>query len=224
MAKKHWIIVNGDLEIRNYDNNNILDINANFLVTGNIIITGYVHLNSTIYALGEGLVHNASINVNVSNENEQLVLLTKERLKFSKINEFDNRFLGLIENESGEIIINPTIKGFFYTDSFTEIYTINSYLVIEGGIFANDYKNSTFDAQGERIINEYITNTDSIGLLINSYRGEVHDNRDNTFKFIESNEDKNARFVIKHNTSILETQPKGLPLTKNFNFLFEKPK
>lgn len=221
-VKKHWIIVNGDLEIKNYDNNKVLNINANFLVNGNITITGYVQLNSTIYALGKGLVHNASINVNKTNENEQLVLLTKESLKFSKINEFDNRFLGIEIDEDNNITINPTIKGFFYTDSFAEIYTVNSYLVIEGGIFSNDSKNKEFNELGERIINSYITNTDSIGLLINSFQGTVKDNYGTAFNFTDSNDFTEARFIIKHNTSILETQPKGLPLTKNFNFLFEE--
>jgi len=220
-VKKHWIIVNGNLEIKNYDNNNILNINANFLVNGNITITGFVKLDSTIYSLGEGLIHNASINVDSSNKNDQLVLLTKENLKFSKINEFDNRFLGIEEDENQNISINPIIKGYFYTDSFVEIYTVNSYLVIEGGVFSNDNHNNEFNEQGERIIKKYITNTDSIGLLINSFQGEVIDN-DGSFNFINYDEDfKYARFIIKHDTSILETQPKGLPLTKDFNYLFE---
>src|SRR5690606_22941954 len=126
----------------------------------------------------------------------------------SKINEFDNRFLGIEIDEDNNITINPTIKGFFYTDSFAEIYTVNSYLVIEGGIFSNDSKNKEFNELGERIINSYITNTDSIGLLINSFQGTVKDNYGTAFNFTDSNDFTEARFIIKHNTSILETQPK----------------
>jgi hypothetical protein len=210
MDNQPWIIVDGDLEIRNYNNNDVLNINANFLVNGDVSITGYVTLNSTIYALGEGIIQNASINVN-STSDEQLVLLTREKIKFSQINEFVDAD-SITEDDNKQITIQPTIKGYFYTDSVVEIYTINSYLTIEGSIFSNNRDN------------QFITNSDAKGMLINSYQGDVNENDDGSFNFNPTYSFKNNRFAIKHSTKILSEQPKGLPLTKQFNFLFEKTK
>ncbi|HEY8365179.1 MAG TPA: hypothetical protein VIK84_06365 [Haloplasmataceae bacterium] len=223
--RDHWIIVDGDLLFNNYDNNQAINIDANFLVTGNVTISGNININSTIYALGEGLVHNASINTENTNST-QLVLLTKDKLKFSKINEFVNTFDGIQLTDDG-LTFKPTIKGFFYTNSSMEIYTINSYLVIEGGIFSNDNSNRELDINGEIIIkeNEYITKTDSIGLLINSFRGRVYNDTSSpklTFIFEKDDNFLQSRFVINYSTDILKAQKKGLPINKQFNYFFEK--
>ncbi len=216
--KNHWIIVNGDLEIRNYDNHKMLNVDANILVNGDITITGNVLLNSTIYALGEGTVHNANINIYADTDDE-LVLLTKGRIKFSKINEFVNIFNGIETDQFGNITIQPSIRGFFYTDSFVEIYTVNSYLTIKGGVFSNDLENQNVGENGDLM---YITDTDSIGLLINSFQGEVYDNDDSSpFEFIPYDDFSKARFVISHSESVITSQPKGLPVSKLFNYLFE---
>ncbi len=220
--KDEWIIVDGDLKIENYDNTRppIL-IDANFLVTGNITVSGNVQFNSTSYVLGEGLIHNA--NINNDNSDNQLVLLTKKNIQFSRINEYLNTFSGVvIDPLSDEITIHPNIKGFFFSDSNIQIYTVNSYLVIEGGVFSNDSTNLETDEDGNLIINDYITQTDSIGLQINSYRGEVDPiPASDLFSFSYSDYFKKARFVIVHSSDVIETQPKGLPLNKQLNYIFE---
>jgi len=222
--KKEWIIVNGDLKIENYDNSiPPIMIDANFLVTGKITISGNVQFNSTTYVLGEATIHNANINnMNTASDN-QLVLLTKKNIQFSRINESLNTFDGVqIDPMTDEITIRPNIRGFFFSDSYVQVYTVNSYLVIEGGIFSNDSTNLLRDENGELILTDYIPQTDSVGLLINSYRGEVNPiSNSNLFNFSYSDYFKKARFVIKHNSGIIQTQPKGLPLNKQLNYLFE---
>ncbi|QVK19178.1 hypothetical protein KHQ81_05620 [Mycoplasmatota bacterium] len=226
--KKEWIIVDGNLSIENYDNSNPpIFINANFLVTGNITISGNVQFNSTSYVLGHAAIHNANINnENALPSDNQLVLLSKQDIQFSRINEFLNTFSGLeIDPITDDITIHPNIRGFFFTDSNLQIYTVNSYLTIEGGIFSNDTTNLEEDVNGDMnvIENVYITQTDSIGLLINAYRGEVNSNPSPTdpFSFSYSDYYKKARFIISHNSDIIRTQPKGLPLNKQLNYLFE---
>ncbi len=220
------MIVNGDLDIENYDNNNTIYIDANLLVTGNITISGNVQFNSTTYALGKGLIHNANINIDASQDN-QLVLLTKKDIQFSVVNEFDNAFNGLlIDQFTNKVTVQPNIKGFFYSDSYIQIYTVNSYLAIEGGIYSNDANNLTTDADNRPILidspTNYIPQTDSIGMLINSYRGDVYSiPNSELFKFSFTDYYKKSRFVIKYSPDVIQTQPKGLPLNKHINYLFE---
>lgn len=211
--KNRWIIINGDLEISNYGFNYIT-IDANILVTGNITIAGNVSFNSTIYSLGEGLIHNASIKG--INDN-QLVLLTKDDLQFTKINQFDNTFISrfIYDPYTGLTTINPDIKGFFYTETNAQIYTASSYIAIEGGLFTNDFNNNDPNSP-----TDFIENSNSIGLMINSFRGTVYDNH-TSFIFHSSNNHTQSRLIIKHNIDIIKNQPKGLPLNKQINFLFE---
>lgn len=213
--KDEWVIIDGDLKIENYYAFDQISIDANFIVTGSISIFGYVQLNSTIYALGNGFIHDCNINSadlfepNNINDN-QFVLLTKGNMQFSKINEFENDFDSRFEiddNTEKVSIAKPDIEGFFYSEGNVSLYTINSYLTIKGGIFSNESK-------------EIVSGTDSIGLLINSYRGIVKNN-DGDFLFLSPENYLESRFVIEYSPDIILDQPKGLPLSKEVNYIFE---
>lgn len=249
-----WIIVNGDLTIKNLNPNiNPILIDANFLVLGNIIITGNVLLSSSTYVLGEAIIHDANINLVPELEFEKtiydkdydndsntitvynnLVLSVNGNIQFSRINEFQNDNLGKSQ-------FTPSIRGFFFSNSYIQVYTISSYLVIEGGIFSQDSKNVV---DGEVRENEYIqligedetpdeyNSTNSIGLLVNSIRGEVAPGDANfqPFRFYRTGipEDyanfrsiSNARFVLLYSPSVIQHQPKGLPLNNQVNYVIE---
>ena len=249
-----WIIVNGNLTIKNLDPNiNPILIDANFLVLGDIIINGNVLFSSSTYVLGEAVIHDANINLvptltfpsydNDGNDIEivpnNLVLSVNGSIQFSRINEFKNDNLGNLQ-------LSPSIRGFFFSNSNVQVYTVSSYLVIEGGIFSQDSKNLV---DGRVVENEYIriigedetedeyNNTNSIGLLINSIRGVVDpgelaptDPDYEPFKFyrtgrhedyINFNSVYNARFVMKYSPSVIQHQPKGLPLNTQLNYVIE---
>lgn len=193
-----WVIVDGDLKLGSYGER--ITVDANILVTGNITITGNIILDSTIYTLGKGLIHAANISNTTAN---QLVLLTKDNLQFSRFNE------GATIDTSEYVL-----KGFFYTDRNANIFTADSYISIEGGLFAGDIEN--FDVNNPT---DFVYATDAIGLVINSYRGEV--SKDETGENILFHPTEEARFMIKYSTDVIVTQPKGLPLNKHINYLFE---
>ncbi len=214
--KDEWVIIDGDLKIEKRDIFNTIFIDANFIVTGNISISGDVQINSTTYSLGSGLIHSASINSSdhfdpTILKDNQLVLLTKGNMQFSAINEFDNDFSKRFDELTGEF--NPDIRGFFYSEGSVSIYTSNSYLTLEGGIFSNDINNHSEDTT-------YIDGTDSVGLLINSYRGEVRRSAGD-FIFLPPESYLESRFVIKYSPDIILNQPKGLPISEKANYFFE---
>lgn len=206
-----WIIVDGDLMIQNLQTKYI-PVDANLLITGNLTITGNVSFDSTIYVLGDTTIDNASI---IGDNLNQLVLMSKGDIQFSKINSYIDHFSGFNGNS-----INPDIKGFFYSDKQIELFAVASYIIVEGGIFANDSENRNSNGTINKI--SYIPNTnDSIGLMVNAFRGQVK-NSSGTLEFTDSNNYMHSRLVIKHSQDILINQPKGLPVNSKFNYLFDE--
>ncbi|ERJ13807.1 hypothetical protein [Haloplasma contractile] len=218
--KDQWIIIDGDLYIENYFNEEIT-IDANIMVTGNVVITGNVAFDSTIYSLGLGLVHGANIKgVNTS----QLILLTYDDLEFSVINTLENDFVDKVCRDpfstTNECYYNyePDLKGFFFTNEKAAFYGVASYINIEGGIYTKDTEN-LFKSPDD-LTNYTISDTDSIGLLINSYRGSVTEEND-AFQFSPSSVYTKSRVVIRHNPSIFKNLNQGLPINDQVNYAFE---
>lgn len=133
-----WLVVHGDLEIISKSNSSI-NISGNILVTGDLKIHGdeidvngfteiqeddEVKFDSTIFTLGTTEVYNT----NISGLNDkQLVLLSKEDMIITRINEFKT--------------INDSIKpleAYFYTDSDATLYGVGSLFYIKGGLFARN--------------------------------------------------------------------------------------
>lgn len=134
-----WLIVHGDLVIESFDR--VVEISGNILVTGDIIIQGddeasglendTVKFDSTIYTLGEGLIHNTSIKglEDLHGNIKQVVLLTRENLNIYRINEFVP-----IPSDPDD----AALEGYFYTDKNADLYGVGSLFIIKGGLFAQD--------------------------------------------------------------------------------------
>ncbi|WLR50096.1 hypothetical protein LC040_12475 [Bacillus tianshenii] len=122
--ENEWIIVDGDLNIVGVPDGSASEtaIKANFLVDGDIYITGNVTLESTIYALGDAEIHDANIQ---GNSGEQLALFTDGKLILSRINEYEAP-----EPSNGEI------KAFLYSSKDIDLYAVGSFIHIIGGIFS----------------------------------------------------------------------------------------
>jgi hypothetical protein len=209
----NWVIINGDLNITNKQTKAIT-INANFIVKGKVKITGNVQMNSIIYTLDETLIDDATIrrleDTTDGSSPNTLILMSKGKLQFSKINSYANGFTGLSRDvQQSQYTVTPDIEGFFYTDSNAEIYAVSSYIVIRGGIYSHS-----------QITDEVISGTtDAYGLQINAFRGSVR----NQFTTMDDDpyDISRSRMVIQHSQDILKSQPKGLPLNSEFNYLFE---
>lgn len=127
--KPKWLIVNGDLEVNNYnpDITKFLEIQANILVTGNVTIKGKVKFNSTMFVLGETKVEDAVIQGLSSKE---LVLISQGDVLINRIDTFTNPPKKKDEQDSFYM------KAFFYTDSAAELYGVGSIFWLNGGFFA----------------------------------------------------------------------------------------
>ncbi|MDQ0156133.1 hypothetical protein [Robertmurraya andreesenii] len=120
--KSKWVVIDGNAVIENIGNE-IMNVSANILITGNLTIRGDIAFNSTIYVLGDTTINN----VNISGYDDgELILMTQGKLEIARINKFKND------------VVN-SIKAYLYTDNeleVAEVYAMGSYLYIEGGIFA----------------------------------------------------------------------------------------
>lgn len=120
-SKPKWLIVNGDLEINNYSSEitNFLEIQANILVTGNVLIKGQVQFNSTMFVLGQTTVEDAVIR---GLGDKELVLISKGNVLINRIDAFRNE--------------TTQMKAFFYTDNDANLYGVGSIFWLNGGFFA----------------------------------------------------------------------------------------
>lgn len=117
--KSKWIVINGNGIIENVGND-VMEISANILITGDLTIRGDIAFDSTIYVLGNTTINN--VDIRGLNKSE-LILMTKGQLEIARINKF------LDEVNS--------INAYLYTHENAELYAVGSYLRVEGGIFAN---------------------------------------------------------------------------------------
>jgi hypothetical protein len=205
--QRKWLIVNGDLFLGN-SVNTPTKVRGNIIVLGNLIISGDIQLDSTIYVLGRldspnvpgrTLIYNANI---AGWNNKEVVLLSKGPLEIARINEFKNDF-------SFE---QPNLKGYFYTDSNAVLYAVGSYINIQGGLFA----------RGNEL--ELAPDSDVSGLVINTYRGTAR-KQDGSISFTPSpslDEKEESRFVIRHDKSVFINRGEGLPFVKKLSLVVDK--
>ncbi|KAB7667351.1 hypothetical protein [Bacillus sp. B1-b2] len=139
--------------------NTTISLNSNMISLGSFTINGdetgensgendIVRINSVVYSLEDTFVSNTNIlGLTYTNsstnkqETGQLILLAKENLTITRMNEF-NHFDP--KTESGfpylpeeEEIIQP-LQAFFYTEKNAELYGVGSLFYIKGGIFAKN--------------------------------------------------------------------------------------
>jgi hypothetical protein len=205
--QRKWLIVNGDLFLGN-SVNTPTKVRGNIIVLGNLIISGDIQLDSTIYVLGRldspnnpgrTLIYNANI---AGWNNKEVVLLSKGPLEIARINEFKNDF-------SFE---QPNLKGYFYTDSNAVLYAVGSYINIQGGLFA----------RGNEL--ELAPDSDVSGLVINTYRGTAR-KQGGSISFTPSpslDEKEESRFVIRHDKSVFINRGEGLPFVKKLSLVVDK--
>lgn len=130
IKKGNWLIVDGNALIENIGSAK-LNIDANIIVTGNLLIKGNVAFNSTIYVLGNVDVNDANIEGYKYTNNRgdeiygDLILMNEKELSIAKINKFT-------DPKSSDYNLNV----YFYTASDAELYAVGSFIRVTGGLFA----------------------------------------------------------------------------------------
>ncbi|MDI4644315.1 hypothetical protein [Cohnella hashimotonis] len=132
--KSNWLIVNGDLNIKNINKLKELEVKANILVTGNVFIQGKVKMDATIIALGESTIQDAEIS---GLDNRELLLISKGKILINRFESFK---------------APAFLHAFLYTDSDAELYGVGSAFWIKGGFFA----------KGDLVINAVLGDTTPI--------------------------------------------------------------
>ncbi|WP_409289558.1 hypothetical protein [Peribacillus sp. SCS-37] len=193
LDKDQWLIIDGNatIESRAFSR---MDVNANILITGNLIISGDVSFNSVIYVLGDTTLKNVNITCykNLCSDNPagtapdaQLILMTQGRLEISRINSFMD--LGNNTNK---------ITGYLYTNSQADIYAVGSLLNINGGIFSYD------------------------DLVVNSYRGNARGGKADLL-FTPLVKPEESRFTVTNNKRLFLNQLQALPRVDGFEVIPE---
>ncbi|MDG5470967.1 hypothetical protein P6709_04345 [Jeotgalibacillus sp. ET6] len=120
-----WIVVMGDLILESAAQEEAL-IQANMIVFGDVMIRGDHQMDSVMYVLGTTNIFNA--NIKKVNGDGELILMSRGRLDIALLNSFSNP-------ESFNEFPNQ-LNAFLYTDEDAEIYSVGSYVYVEGGIFS----------------------------------------------------------------------------------------
>ncbi|KAA8997950.1 hypothetical protein F4V43_16990 [Paenibacillus spiritus] len=118
-----WLIINGDLNIRNAKSS-FISVRGNLLVTGNVNIEGKVAFDSTVFVLGRTTVQDAVIDgIGTGTGKKELVLISKGPVLVNRIDSFTN--------------VEPSeMNAFFYTDDTADLYGVGSIFWLRGGFFA----------------------------------------------------------------------------------------
>ncbi|WP_458120010.1 hypothetical protein [Paenibacillus sp. Z6-24] len=203
---KKWLIVHGDLII-----NNTLDtpvqIRANIIVTGKMIVKGKADMDATIYVMSPAATAAASgDSTGTGNQpssptvyttilqdatirdldDKELVLMSKGGILLNRFDAFNNTMIG---NDSS----TKKIRGFFYTESSAWLYGVGSIFSLEGGFFA----------RGNLTVNA-VAGTASAG--------------GSSIQFNLSSNHQDSRFQVKYDDKIFtKQQPSGLPRVKQVN-------
>lgn len=136
--------------------NTEMDLNSNIISLGSFTVKGdetgeseqendIVRFNSVVYSNADSFISNVNIiglpyTNNLGNATEgQLILLSKDRLTITRMNEFNN-YADMNEPSYPylpieEMNIKP-LQAFFYTERDAELYGVGSLFYIKGGIFA----------------------------------------------------------------------------------------
>ncbi|WP_409297414.1 hypothetical protein V1498_05685 [Peribacillus sp. SCS-26] len=183
LDKDQWLIIDGDATIESRASSQ-MDVNANILITGNLIISGQLSFNSVIYVLGDTTLKNVNITCYKNSCSDdpagaapdaQLILMTQGKLEISRINSFMD--LGNNTNK---------ITGYLYTNSQADIYAVGSLLNINGGIFSFD------------------------DLVVNSFRGNARGGEADLL-FTPLMKPDESRFTVTNNKRLFLDQLQALP-------------
>ncbi|WP_046228224.1 hypothetical protein [Paenibacillus dauci] len=201
---KKWLIVHGNLIINNPSDTPV-QIKANIIVTGKMIVQGKADMDATIYVMSPASTTPAS---NTSTDltgqsaapvvyttilqdavirdldSRELVLMSKGGILLNRFDAFNNKAVG--NNEK-------IIRGFFYTESSAWLYGVGSIFSLEGGFFA----------RGDLTVNA-VAGTASAG--------------GSSIQFNLSSDHRDSRFQVKYDEKIFTAQqPSGLPRVKQVN-------
>ncbi|OCT14254.1 hypothetical protein A8709_25830 [Paenibacillus pectinilyticus] len=200
--RSNWFIIDGDLNITN-TTSTAIQVRANILVTGNVNIVGQVDMDSTIFALGNTVIEDASIK---GLDNKELVLMSKGSILITRVNtNGDGLFKDIPDNQyelafgkdsknNGDI---KRLDAFFYTDSTAELYGVGSIFWIRGGFFA----------KGDLTINAVRGRAEVVGTSI-----QPEEPQSNILG-------ERARFIISYNKDIFIDQSAALPRVKSVQLL-----
>ncbi|MNW49107.1 hypothetical protein D3C74_265120 [compost metagenome] len=181
-----WFVVNGDLNIMNYnpDPGEKLTIKGNILVTGDVTISGNVMVDATIYTLGKTTLQDAIIRgMGPVNDRKQLMMISKGKIFINRVDAPSNH--GSYSSSNAN-----TLDAFFYTDDTAELYGVGSVFWLNGGFFSKGT------------------------LTINAVRGDVTDDPGVDFNFHSAQDglDKDkSRFVIEYYDKFFDNQSSALP-------------
>ncbi|NNV05545.1 hypothetical protein [Geobacillus sp. C56-T2] len=189
-----WLIVNGPLNL-NGPQNDFINIHGNFIVFGDLTITGNVKLDASVYVTGKTKIYQSRIER--ADNGKGVVLLSKGKLDLARINEFDN--------PRGE----ANLKGYFYTDSSATIYAVGSYLYIDGGLFARGNGDPAPD-------------TDIYGLVVNAFRGRVEGSNGEPSGFVPNPDVALSRLVVRYRPEVLVEQGTGLPFVNRLSLVVDR--
>jgi hypothetical protein len=198
-SQSNWFIIDGDLKITNTNVNDPIQVRANILVTGDVHISGNVEMDSTIFAMGNTVIEDASIE---GLNGRELVLMSKGDILITRVNtNGPESFKNIVGDQQYDLAFDSDDKtigaikrldAFFYTDSTAELYGVGSIFWIRGGFFS----------KGD--------------LTINAVRGfaEVQNGAIKAEENQASILGKRARFIISYNNDIFDHQAAALPRVK----------
>ncbi|KIL46219.1 type II secretion system protein [Jeotgalibacillus campisalis] len=144
LQKDKWLVVLGDLILESAAGQEAI-LQANMIVFGDVVIRGDHQMDSVMYVLGKTTIFNANIK-KVDGDGE-LILMSRGRLDIALLNSFNNP---ASFNE-----FTNQLNAFIYTDEDAEIYSVGSYVYVEGGIFSkgslefNSFRGDTAKGQGD---------------------------------------------------------------------------
>lgn len=178
--------------------NSKIEINRNIFSNQSFEISGddefgsiendEVIFDSVVYAGENAYISNTNI-VGAENNTKQLILLARNELLMTRINEFNN-FDSIKEDGIPYLPLNDSkikpLKGFFYTDNKATLYGVGSLFYIEGGVFAKK------------------------SLTINAVRGQVNDIVNIPSSSFQ--EGSYSRFIVDYDQNVLLNKIDVLPL------------
>lgn len=182
-----WLVVTGDLILESAAGESA-DISSNIIVFGDVILRGDLSMDSVIYALGSTTVFNANIERPAGGG--ELILMSRGQLDIALLNSFNN---------PADFTEFPNqLNAFLYTDQNAEIYSVGSYVYIDGGVFSRG------------------------SLEFNSFRGDTAEGEnDIIFTAFEenANEYEKSRLYIRNNQRLFLDKLQALPAVEKLDVI-----
>ncbi|RSK28031.1 hypothetical protein EJF36_14725 [Bacillus sp. HMF5848] len=194
------IITKGDLTFQvqhapiSYDGTAIVEGNINILGNDDetVVEDDEVNFNAVMFAKGKGFISNTNI---AGLDDKQLVLLTKEDVVVTRINEFASFAPPDEDTDIFNYNSPASLKAFFYTDKSAIMYGVGSNFFIHGGVFAKK------------------------SLEINAIRGNIIKGYTLLKPSPIDQTGKKSRFTIIHDSSVLTSQLDALPQVDRLRFI-----